>query len=61
MTAGRTLAVPPGGYVDQAARREQFARGHSDAEISHHAPDWAASLTVGRTRRVTGQGTGTQA
>jgi len=51
MTADRTLAALPGGYVDQTARRAQFERDHPDAEISHHAPDWAASLMVGRTRR----------
>jgi hypothetical protein len=57
MTAGRTPAALPGGYVDQVARREQFERDHPDAEISHHAPDWAASLTLGRTRRrVTARG-----
>lgn len=61
MTADRTLAVPPGGYVDQVPRREQFERDHPDAEISHHAPDRAASLTVSRTPRMTGQGMGTRA
>lgn len=58
MTAGRALALP-GGYVDQVARREQFERDHPDTKISHQAPDWAGSLTVGRTRRrVSARGLG---
>ena len=55
MTACRTSAWLPGGYVDQIVRREQFARGHCDAEITHHALVWVVSLTVGRTPRTTRQ------
>ena len=61
MTASQTLAVPPGSYASQVPRHEQFERGHPDAEIIRHVPDRAASLTVSRTPRTTGQGLETSA